>query len=133
MPPRTAKPPPAGVPPPADGRVAHFRAHERRSVRLAVGIRVGSEDGEPRPALVTNVSLAGAGLETEENLRVGERLSVAFATPALWDPLVIAAVVAWSEPPRAPSYPPPTMRAGLTFEYASPDDALAMFELLSSL
>src|SRR5688572_24100199 len=82
---------------------SHFRAHARRPVRLTVGLAGVSRLGSERPAMVIDISLAGAGLETEDPLVPGERLSIAFATPTLWDPLVLAAVVAWAHPPRMKS------------------------------
>lgn len=116
----------------------HFRAHERRTVRLAVGLADPRSGGE-RPATVIDVSLGGAGIETDEPLVPGERVAVSFATPTLWDPLVVHAVVAWSHAPK-PREPGFTLgrsrfvaRAGLTFDYAAPDLVLAMFEMLSTL
>lgn len=87
-----------------------------------------------------DISLAGAGLETEEPLVPGERVSVSFATPTLWDPLVLGAVVAWSHAalPREPGSAlvrgrPPVARAGIAFDYPAPDVVLAMFEMLTTL
>jgi len=95
--------------------------------------------GGSRPAVVTDVSLAGAGLETDEPLVPGERLSVTLATPTMWDPLVLDAVVAWAQPPR-PSNEVDHLgrsrtvaRAGVAFAYDGPASILAMFEMLSTL
>lgn len=118
--------------------MSHFRAHERRPVRLPVTI-IGKRTGAERHAYVTDVSLAGAGLETEEPLVPGDRLSVSFATPTMWDPLVLFGVVAWSHAPRltaeldALGRPRAAARAGVAFEYSTPDAVLAMFEMLSAL
>jgi hypothetical protein len=86
---------------------------------------------------VIDISLAGAGVETDEPLLPGERLSVAFATPTLWDPLILTAVVAWAHPVRpkageldAFGRPRSSARAGLAFDYPTPDATLAMFEML---
>ena len=119
----------------------HFRAHERRAVRLPVGLlgRLGGERGAERIAVVVDVSIAGAGLETEVPLAPGEHLDVSFATPTLWDPLIVPAVVAWAAPPRptatydALGRPRVVARAGLRFDYPNPDAALAMFEMLATL
>jgi hypothetical protein len=123
-------------------RVAHFRAHERRAVRLPVGlVSLGpagaGETGLERPATVIDISLAGAGLEVEEPLVRGERVSLSFATPTLWDPLVVTAVVAWSQPmPRGggrSSFRRLTARVGVAFEYAGSDVVMSMFEMLTTL
>jgi hypothetical protein len=112
---------------------AHFRAHERRRVRMSVTIVA------QRSPLVVDLSLAGAGIETEEPLVPGERISIAFATPTMWDPLVLFCVVAWAHPPRptdeldALGRPRTLARAGVVFEYPTPDAVLAMFEMLGAL
>ena len=120
------------------GPAAHFRAHERRPVRLVVSV-VGQRSGVDRTAAVVDVSLAGAGLETDEPLVPGDRVAVAFATPTLRDPLVLGAVVAWAHPPRATGEidalgrPRVVARAGIAFDYPTPEPVLAMFEMLASL
>jgi hypothetical protein len=119
-------------------RPSHFRAHDRRAVRLSVGV-TGQRAGAARQAAIVDVSLAGAGLETEDELVPGERLELSFTTPALWDPLTIFAIVTWAEPPRpngtvdALGRPRTPARAGVAFEYPDPPAVLAMFELLASL
>ncbi|AKU96535.1 hypothetical protein AKJ09_03199 [Labilithrix luteola] len=118
--------------------MSHFRAHERRSVRLPVDL-VGQRSGASSRGLVIDVSLAGAGLETEEALLAGEHLTISFATPTLWDPLVVMAVVAWAQPPQWIDAPEAggrgrlVARAGVQFEFAAPADVLAMFDMLSAL
>jgi hypothetical protein len=97
--------------------------------------RTGSE----LPGVVIDLSLAGAGVETEAALAAGERVSVVIATPTMWDPLVLRAVVAWAHPMRitdeidALGLPRTSARSGLAFDYATPDDALAMFEMLVAI
>ncbi|HSO40703.1 MAG TPA: PilZ domain-containing protein [Labilithrix sp.] len=117
---------------------AHFRARDRRAVRLSVEL-LSHRSGVARPAVVTDLSLAGAGLETDEPLLAGERVSVTLATPTMWDPLVLEAVVAWAHPPR-PSHEVDAVgrsrtvaRAGIAFEYPTPAAILAMFEMLATL
>jgi len=122
------------LPPPSS---THFRAHERRPLRLGVGVE-GQRSGAERQAVVVDLSLAGAGLETEEPLVPGERLTITFATPTLWDPLVIAGVVAWAHPPKlaftdAFGRTRSVARAGVVFDYESPAAVLAMFEMLATL
>ena len=90
--------------------------------------------------MVIDISLAGAGIETEEMLVPGERVTLSFQTPTLWDPLVLTAVVAWSAPPRpregasfAVGRHRPVARAGVAFDYPAPDIVFAMFEMLTTL
>ncbi len=128
-------PPPPSPLPGAEAR--HFRAHRRRPVRLDVLLR--SERGEwQRSAVVVDLHIAGAGLEMEEALAPGERLTIAFTSPTRWDPLVVSATVAWGHPIRwvqdgARGLARSVARAGLAFEYATPDATLAMFEMLAAM
>jgi hypothetical protein len=116
----------------------HFRAHERREVRLAVQV-VGHRSGVERQAVVIDLSLAGAGLETDEPLVPGERLSLTLSTPTMWDPLVIEAVVAWAHPPRASTEVDSigrsrtVARAGVAFDYPNAPLVLSLFEMLATL
>jgi hypothetical protein len=120
---------------PGSAESSHFRAHARKPVRLSAIVRSERGDWE-RTANVIDVHLAGAGIETEEPLTAGERVSVAFSTPTLWDPLVLSAVIAWAHPLVAKGgldplgRPRMSARAGLAFDYATPDATLAMFEML---
>jgi hypothetical protein len=92
-----------------------------------------------RTATIIDIHLAGAGIETDEPLRAGERVTVAFATPTLWDPLVLSAVVAWAHPLKSTTETDPlgrprtSARAGLAFDYPTPDATLAMFEMLVAI
>lgn len=143
--------PPGGAPrpnPPSGGRSApgeagaqfraHFRAHDRRPLRLAVEI-TGQRTGASRHALVVDLSLAGAGLETEEALIPGERLSITMSTPTMWDPLLIEGVVTWALPPQASSEldsfgrARSVARAGVVFDYPAPSVVRAMFDMLATL
>jgi len=116
----------------------HFRAHERREVRLAVQV-VGQRSGVERQAIVVDLSLAGAGLETDEPLVPGERLSLTLSTPTMWDPLVLDAVVAWAHPPRASTEVDSigrsrsVARAGVAFDYPNAALVLSLFEMLATL
>lgn len=95
--------------------------------------------GWERSATVIDLHLAGAGIEVDEPLVAGDRISIAFATPTLWDPLVLTAVVAWAHPLRATEEldalgrPRMSARAGLAFDYPTPDLTLAMFEMLVAI
>lgn len=111
----------------------HFRAIARRPVRLEILIR-SVRAGWERPATAIDIGLGGAGVETDAPLAPGERLEVAFSTPTLWDPLVVPAVVAWAAGGLTHERgAPPTRRAGLAFDYASPDEPLAVFEMLAAM
>lgn len=111
-------------------------------MRLAVDLvcrRDQYASGTERQAVVIDLSLAGAGIETEEPLVPGERLSVTLTTPTMWDPLVIEAVVAWAHP-RGESQAVDSLgrvrsvaRAGIVFDYPAPKTVLAMFEMLATL
>lgn len=116
--------------------MGHFRAHARRALRLPVSLE--GRSGAVRQAVVIDLSLAGAGLEAEDALVPGDRLAITFATPTMWDPLVVEAVVAWSHPPRPAGVDAlrrqrTIARAGVVFDHASPEDVLAMFEMLATL
>ena len=89
--------------------------------------------------MLIDLSLAGAGIETDEPLLPGERLALTLSTPTTWDPLVIDAVVAWAHPARlsteidAIGRSRTVARAGLVFDYPAPAVVLAMFEMLATL
>ncbi len=96
-----------------------FRAHARKPVRLAA-VLAHRERGWQRDVIVFDLGLGGACVEWSEPLGVGDRVQVSFVTADRWDPLQIAARVAWTS----------TARAGLAFEYASPESTWGIFELL---
>jgi hypothetical protein len=107
-------------------------------VRLGVVLR-SERGGWERSATIIDIHIAGAGIETDEPLQRGERVTVAFATPTLWDPLVLTASVAWAHPLRATNEidalgrPRGLARAGLAFDYPTPDATFAMFEMLVAI
>jgi hypothetical protein len=116
----------------------HFRALPRRPVRFTATLR-DERMGWERPARVLDIHLAGVGVETDEPLQVGDRMTIAFATPTLWDPLVLTAIVAWAHPIQtraeldALGRPRSSARSGLAFDYPNPDATLAMFEMLVAI
>jgi len=122
----------------SDGTKAHFRAHGRRSVRLSITLRSERAAWE-RPGTVLDLHIAGAGIETDEPLVPGDRLAVAFATPTRWDPLIVSAIVAWAHPLRPKQEvdvlgrPKQAARAGLMFDYESPESTYAMYEMLEAI
>lgn len=105
---------------------------------MSVTIR-GERTAWERAGIVHDVHLAGAGVETDEPLVVGDRVTVAFATPTRWDPLVISAIVAWAHPVRAKEEvdvlgrPKQSARSGLAFDYQTPEATLAMFEMIEAI
>ena len=110
------------------GGSGHFRAHVRRPVRLKATLshpRAGWE----RDAEVFDIGLGGACLTASEPLSPGERVSVAFVAPSLWDPLLIPARIAWYRPARGLE----PARAGVAFDHVGPEAVLALFELVGTL
>jgi hypothetical protein len=92
-----------------------------------------------RTATVHDLNIAGAGVETEEPLVVGDRVTVAFMTPTRWDPLVVQAIVAWAHPLRPKQEydvlgrQKQSARSGLTFDYETPEATYAMYEMLEAI
>lgn len=72
---------------------------------------------------VLDLGLGGAGLDAVAlaELAEGDRVSVAFNSPALWDPLTLAARVVWLK----------NGRAGVAFEHGTVQSTYALFDLLS--
>lgn len=105
---------------------------------MAVTLR-GERTAWERSGTVLDVHIAGVGVETDEPLVAGDRVTVAFATPTRWDPLVISAVVAWAHPLRPKDEvdvlgrPKQAARAGLAFDYQTSDATLAMFEMIEAI
>ena len=98
-----------------------FRAHARKPVRLAA-VLAHRERGWQRDVIVFDLGLGGACVEGSDVLGVGDRVQVSFVTADRWDPLQIAARVAWTT----------QERAGLAFEYSSPEATWGIFELLAT-
>lgn len=112
----------------ARGANSHFRAHARRSLRLDATLS-HPRAGWDRAAEVFDVGLGGACIGVTETLQPGDRVSIAFMAPTLWDPLTIPARVAWF---RSGAGLEPA-RAGLAFEYNNAATARALFELIGAL
>jgi hypothetical protein len=106
----------------------HFRAHPRRAVRLRAVLSRPADNWQ-REARVHDLSLGGAGVAVHEALAQGERMTVSFLAPSLWDPLALPARVAWVRTPKEGEL----ARAGLAFEPKDPAFVFALFELVSSL
>ncbi len=78
---------------------------------------------------MSDLSVGGACLLTREALSEGDRVTLSFVAPTLWDPLAIQGKVAWVGP--ATRAEPP--RAGVAFEARDPSALFALFELMGSL
>ena len=83
--------------------------------------------GWQRYAPVENVGLGGARVVVEERLAPGDAVTLSFTAPALWDPLVLRARVAWVAPGELPA------SVGLAFEHKSADAVFALYELIVTL
>jgi hypothetical protein len=83
--------------------------------------------GWQRQCSVEDLGLGGARIVLDEGVAVDDELALSFTAPALWDPLVLQARVAWV------SATGPPFRAGLAFRHRSADAAFALYELIASL
>jgi hypothetical protein len=83
-----------------------------------------------RQALVTDLSLRGAGLQTAAPIAVKELVSVSFSSPLRWNPLVLEARVVWVAEPASPSINGGLPRAGVVFQYTTPRLLYALYEML---
>ena len=95
-------------------------------MRLPASMRPG--EARASAALVVDLSLAGACIESAEPLSPGVLLTLEIVAPTLWDPLVLRANVVWSSPPqgRLPS------RIGVRFAADEPSQLFALFEVLAA-
>jgi len=107
--------------------LAHFRVHARRAIRLRASV-VLPRAGWQREAQVQNLGLGGACIVLQEELSAGDRVTVSFLAPTLWDPLAFPARVAWTLVPE-----PTSVRAGLAFEPTDAATVYALFELLTTM
>jgi hypothetical protein len=85
-------------------------------------------DARASAALVVDLSLAGACIESTEALAPGVLLTLEIIAPTLWDPLVLRANVVWSSAPqgRLPG------RIGVHFAADEPGQLFALFEVLAA-
>lgn len=117
---------------------AHFRVHGRRTVQLSAEL-LGNSSSDHQTVIVTNLSMAGAGLETAEPLLPAKRFTLSLTAPSRWDPLLIPAIVAWADPPELTTEGDGSgqlltvVRAGLVFDHKDPSAALALYRVLSTL
>lgn len=114
-----------------------FRAHARRPVRIR-SLVTHVQSGWQHQAEVENIGLGGARVIIDEAISVGDMVTLAFAAPSLWDPLVLRARVAWvaaGGPPGALAAAQPSVSraVGLAFDHAATDAVFALYELIVSL
>jgi hypothetical protein len=88
-----------------------------------------SVTGAERHAKVSDLSLSGVSLTLPGALTPGDRVTVSFMAPSLWDPLALPARVAWQRPAREPGL----VTAGLAFEPRDASALFALFELVSTV
>ena len=99
----------------------HFRAFARRAVTLPVTI--SSAEGA-RPARLVNLGLGGACVALSQRTETGRVVTLEVHAPNLWDPLVVAAKVAWVKAGGR------SLRAGLAFDHS---DRVALSSLVEFL
>ena len=85
--------------------------------------------GWQREAEVLDIALGGSCIALNEALSEGDRVTVSFFAPSLWDPLAMPSRVVWvGRGTRMDA-----ARAGLVFEPKNAAAVFALFELVSSL
>jgi hypothetical protein len=100
----------------------HFRAHARRPVSLRALV-THIEAGWQKHAPVLDLGLGGACIAIDLGVAAGEKVSLAFTAPTLWEPLVVRARVVWAS----------GTSAGVAFEHKNEQAALALFELVATM
>jgi Tfp pilus assembly protein PilZ len=85
--------------------------------------------GWQREAEVCDLGFGGACIRLTEMLVVGDRVTVSFVAPTLWDPLAIPARVAWVGPATRTE----PAKAGVAFEPKEASAMFALFELMGTL
>jgi hypothetical protein len=73
-----------------------------------------------------------------EAVSVGDKVTLSFAAPTLWDPLVLRARVAWvaqGGPRGAPAaaQPSASWAVGVAFDHTATDAVFALYELIVTL
>jgi hypothetical protein len=108
---------------PAD---THFRLRSRRRMRLPA--RISARDSSiALDTLLIDLSLEGACIELPMPVGVGDRVSLTLDLPGLWDPLVLEAFVAWTEPAHGEE----RARAGIRFSSPAGRSLLLIGDLVA--
>jgi hypothetical protein len=102
----------------------HFRAFARRPVNLKATL-CGPDGSWAENVRLLDLGLGGACIEASE-LPLQRGLSLQLLAPHLWDPLVVGAEAAWSQPSPDGS----ATRVGLRFEPRTGATLRALNELL---
>jgi hypothetical protein len=105
----------------------HFRATARQEVRLS-GTLTNADGSWERAVRITDLGLGGARVRLREQLPVGTDVRLSIVAPHLWDPLVLAAEVAWAE---AEIHAKEAM-IGLRFEHPAGSTLRLLTELLET-
>lgn len=74
----------------------HFRAVVRQEVSLT-GTLASADGSWERSVRIADLGLGGARVVVHEQLPVGISVRLSVVAPHLWDPLVLAAEVAWAQ------------------------------------
>ena len=102
----------------------HFRAERRLRVNLAAQIS-GPESREILPCLLLDMGMGGARVRCAEVLSAEDQLQLVLTAPTLWEPLVLAARIAWVR-----EEPEGRCSMGLQFQPSSGMQLLVLAELL---
>jgi Tfp pilus assembly protein PilZ len=86
-----------------------------------------AQAGWQHQATVENIGLGGARVVVEDKIAVGDTVTLSFAAPSLWDPLVLRARVAWVTPSGA------ARAVGVAFDHKATDAVFALYELIVTL
>jgi hypothetical protein len=115
-------------------RGGQFRVHDRKNVRLRALV-THIEAGWQRHVGLANVGLGGACILIDETVHVGDRVTLSFVAPTLWDPLVLRAKVVWTRQgtPGTLTKMGEPGRCGVAFEHRTPQAVLALFELIGTV
>jgi hypothetical protein len=103
----------------------HFRLRARRTVSLPARI-------SPRASTIAldarliDLGLEGACVELSLPVEVGDPVLLSVDLPGLWDPLALAAVVAWTAPANAERQ----ARAGVRFSSPSGESLLLIADVV---
>jgi hypothetical protein len=108
------------------GRHTSFRSHARKPVLMHSLVR-HVQVGWQHHAAVENIGLGGARIRIDAAIVAGDTVTLSFAAPSLWAPLVLRSRVVWV------SSAGRSRAAGVAFEHTTTDAAFALYELIAAL
>jgi hypothetical protein len=85
------------------------------------------QSGWQHQAAVENIGLGGARVVVEGAITAGDSITLSFAAPSLWDPLVLHGRVAWVAPGG------PARAVGVAFDHKATDAVFALYELIATI